>query len=313
MFHPYRDCCLATCFDPRTDAPQYDVLRELRQYYRCILPGSHTPSNSGGNSYTYTAANCGGTLPASNGAGCYAGARQNQQSGVDEDWRHYINPLRVQWWIGSGSNYKNIQSDYLCPAAGSSLSRGYTFHRCSSSSYSTVGGSSSVKQTTFSAANCGNNPPPNSGSGCFAGLVRQVQSGRDRQWELKYGTQSMTVRWECSGCTANPQIEAVYMCPTARASESGWTGYSCYKEITSPSPASGLTFRYRFTASDCGGALPPSGSTCYTTYRTGFHQGSRSEDWRAFGPNESYGPGVEWWAQSYSGTARVGVDYLCLA
>lgn len=112
------------------------------------------------------------------------------------------------------------------------------------------------------------------------------------------------VTWYNSNMLCNADVQVDYLCNIDVG-----THYTC----TYKGNAGGVGVKgnraHQFTAEECGGALPQ-GQCLVAQSRTG--DCGVDEDWAAYGPGETGGPGVSWWnGEPCAANADVKVDYLC--
>eukprot|EP00466_Bigelowiella_natans_P002383 jgi/Bigna1/82811/fgenesh1_pg.97_\ len=181
-----------------------DSVEELKQLHHCKAPASYGGGGTyRGVTYTFTDADCGGPRSWSS-TSCVIGIKEARQSGEDEDFRAYVNPPRMKWWMNSAAASTNLATDYLCPASNSRLTSDFSFFRCKSTrAYS----GATTKSHTFTSAECGGKLPPFNGRDCLAVFGQRSQSGRDKQWEVLRYEQATTIKWQCPGCSANINAE----------------------------------------------------------------------------------------------------------
>ena len=181
---------------------------EKKQLTTCSWGVTYKKSSGSGYSYTYTAKDCGGSLAFQN-KDCAVGIKSASHCGGDEDWRAYLKPPKMTWYVrGNSCAGGTAAVNYLCPSYKSDLSENWRIIHCKSTIKTSSGAS---KKHTFTMAECGNEYIRDI-TKCAVIARERSQSGSDEDWMIHPGKSALTSTWWCSGCTANINLAVDCKC-----------------------------------------------------------------------------------------------------
>ncbi|GMV40973.1 MAG: hypothetical protein AMXMBFR64_26890 [Myxococcales bacterium] len=272
----------------------------------CRFQSSTYMAINGSNTISFTAQQCGGTLPDSTYRGVFA---KTVQCGRDEDWT-ILQPgdaggPGVTYWLASACAASTYATDIevVFIKAQTQVPNDVITCRYLNSAFNQGAGSQS---RAFLAADCGGILPD---SGYLGMLSHASQCGSDEDWEVRWAGEPSGpgIGWWMGSACAYLHVGAVFARTTSQALKNAIVCEFKNTGYTAPnSPGNAPTVR-QWQISECGGKLP---DASYQGVQVKGVQCGADEDWAILDADEPGGPGISLWISSSCAGAHYKAVYL---